>query len=399
MKPIKFYNNRLDYIFISKDESENMVFDYELNEFEYQIDGVKVIQYKQTEEFDFENIDFDSEYLHIFILSSLKYGIEKIQYLVEKYGNTNVEIFIIADTCAERNIFHNNDDNNESIVINLISNTNNIKVIHHRLNFNNKNFIFFKKLPFLGLLYNCKSLNVYHYFSKYWANVQKPNKFGFHLNRIYNSNRLKFFKELIQTSIIENEKFYCTISETDKKSTLFEPAFNKFLYKNNDTIEFGDCKHDDKTWYFSNLFDLSIKSDIELIYETNAEEPTDSTIKTFTEKSMKMLWLGKPFISIDPNTHKFIQMMGFKTYDLLLSPNLLHLYNQPSEVNNNPNDWRVKSLNAYLFETIQNILNMPDLEYTRLLDECKEVSEYNKSLVDKILYKETIVDLLKSQYL
>jgi hypothetical protein len=114
--------------------------------------------------------------------------------------------------------------------------------------------------------------------------------------------------------------------------------------------------------------------------------PIDNHLKTMTEKSIKPLLLGKPFLSIEATTHQFFKKMGFKTYDLLMTDRLLHLFNSEPGL--------TEDLYIEFNKCIEHILNMNESDYNELLENCKSVSEYNKKLINRLLYDETIINLL-----
>ena len=396
MKKINLYNNKFDYLILNKKEIDNLDLDYDASVLSYGTKKCSIIHHINTNEtlIDINNVELKLDYINVIALKSISHLNDNLEKWIDLHADTEFKIYLIVDNVSEREIFFPNSETKDLSLIDKISKTKNIKVLHHLINFSNKNFIFCPKLLFYGMINHVPSTILYDYFYKYFPTLKKEYRIGFHINRLYDGIRLNTINMLIDSNLAFNKNIFCTINENEKNSEFYDKKFDKFLIKNSMIHEHGrQSPHGE--WYLSNFFDLSVKSDIELVYETNPATKIHEFYKNLTEKSIKPIMLGKPIIYIDKNSHNFIKKFGFKTYDILLNNDLNEIYNSSLEDEYNSSlDWRDKHFNKHLRRTISSILDMDETDYNILLNECKLIAEYNKNLFNKIMYEESIINLL-----
>jgi hypothetical protein len=390
---INLYNNNFDYLILNKKEIDKLDLDYQSELLFYNTKKYKITHNRKKEKIDLEQIELKNDCINVICLNSISNYNVNINNWVDKYADTEFNIYFIINEVSERQIFFPNNEIEDLSLIDKISKTKNIKVLHHLINLNNKNFIFCPKLLFYGMINHIPTSIVYDYFYKYFPTIKKEYRIGYHINRLYDEIRIDILNSLIEANITSNKKLLCTINKNQKNTQYYDKKYENFLVKNNMMHIHGNLVERNE-WYLCNLFDLSVKSDIELIYETNGLITIDNFYKNLTEKSIKPIMLGKPVIYIDYNTHNFIKSFGFKTYDILLSNSLDKLYNSSNLDYPNSSDWRSKNLYSKIVETVEYILKMNETDYNSLLNECKLIAEYNKNLFHKIMYEETIVNLL-----
>jgi hypothetical protein len=391
---IKLFDNSLNYLLLTKSEVDNLKIDLNKLELKYSTNKIDVLHYRNynSKKFGIDDLLLDNNFINLISIQSLSDGTDSVLDIVNRFKNTDIPIYFIGDICSEREIFSPNNNEKDNQIIDLISNTKNIKVLHHLINLNTKNFIFCRKLLFYGMINYIPTTVIYDYFYKYWNSIKKEYRIGYHLNRLYDGTRVRILNTIINSKIIENDKIFVSINQSQNNSEYYNKSYKKFIIKNN-LIHSHDDIGVNGIWYICNFFNLSIKSDIELVYETNPTSPLNFKHKNLTEKSIKPIMLGKPTIYIDSTSHNFIKRLGFKTYDLLLSDNLLKIYNAKENI---PNKNELDNLIPdFLNESIDKLLKMKKADYDKVLDACKSIAEYNKNLFYRIMYKETITNLLK----
>ena len=146
----------------------------------------------------------------------------------------------------------------------------------------------------------------------YFSIIKKKYRIGYHINRFNSFDRVFWLDALIRCGYEKiNKTLFLTINKNqfDLKSnseireqleqSYSSQIFDEIENKNNFGVHtFAPFYTED--WYLPNLFDFSLKSDIEIVYETNAFEWDYK--KHLTEKTFKHLMLGKPFVCIEPTT-------------------------------------------------------------------------------------------------
>lgn len=390
-KQIAIYNKKFDFTFLTKKEVDNIFlydngFIYKDNLVtKYETDKFIINQYS-TDVFP----EFELGVPNIYYLSTYGNSNKQIllNYIFENYYNTEHDIWIVTDFAAEDWLF-TREEHYEDIILEKIKQSKNLKLIHHQPNLEGDNLFFNRKIFFQNFIENAPSLALFSYFAKYFSMYKKEKRIGFHINKFVDFIRKELISDLVKSNIPEHEKFYLTINKTDSINQIsFIPKdkIEKFFIKNNLLTVHNEFFF--KEWYMPGLFELSAKSDIEIVYETHSYLQKDK--QNITEKTFKHLMLGKPFINADINSYNLVKKFGFKTYDILLSEDLKQIFNYKSNVrlNNHISDYKLWK--DHLLISIQNLLNMNQSDYDNILNECKEISAYNTNLMDKILFEENI---------
>ena len=146
-------------------------------------------------------------------------------------------------------------------------------------------------------------------------------------------------------------------------------------------------------WYLPNLFDLSLKSDIEIVYETTTAD--DLELKHLTEKTIKHLMLGKPIFFCEPVAYYILEHFGYKNYECLYTNELLKKYKEYDLFDESKNKIELHEYAELQTKNVEWLLNMPEKEWENILDECKEIAEHNYQIITKVLFEENIRDIIK----
>ena len=116
---------------------------------------------------------------------------------------------------------------------------------------------------------------------------------------------------------------------------------------------------------------------------------------TLSEKTLKLLYLGKPFIPSDPVTHQLLRKLGFKSYSPLLTPQLKMRYNM--DLKELPHNTHWDYLGA-LKANIDWLLNLPIDEWNVLIKEVNEIGDFNRNLCNKLLFDTSLLDIVIEHY-
>lgn len=407
MLQIDLYNRNFDYTFLSKSElikfqkeNNNVFFPYGTTEqtiIEYQIDNLNVKHFL-TKEIPVPN---ENSLLVFYFSDGAK---DIIEILLDRYANKmEYTIVIVAVSYAEAFIF-SVDDNKEREYKRQFLEAKNFHLIHFEPYFEQERCYFSKKIALQNLLNFVPSVGVFHHMKPHFKNIKKDKRIGFHLNKINNWSRHAIFDILAEHFSDKKDKLLITVNKhkINKNLNITTELVNKFgdnIFDEYQNFNYGVHTYEEfynEDWYLPNLFDCSLKSDMELVYETNAWE--EDYRKHLTEKTLKHLMLGKPFIHIEPVMYQIMEKYGFKNYDCLYNEDIIKLYKELNffgEGNTNPEKYKESNFKEHFINMINRLVNMSDNEWSDLMIQCNEIAEYNYNLITEILFEENIRDLLK----
>ena len=237
----------------------------------------------------------------------------------------------------------------------------------------------------------------------YFKSIKKDYRIGFHINRLNQYDRIYWISKILNNDIHSNDKMFLTVSKHQKDNIneqireqidekYIDELFNKETNSTGGIHTFAPFYNED--WYLPNLFDLSMKSDIEIVYETNAFNRDVN--KHLTEKSLKHLMLGKPFICTEPTTYRLIELYGFKNYECLYTKKLKDTYSSYT-ISENENYYPAVMIywETVVEDNLKWLLSLNDNEWSELMSECNEIAEHNHKVMTDILFNENIKDIIR----
>jgi hypothetical protein len=329
-----------------------------------------------------------------------------IDYYIEKYSNNKSYLIIIVSvSCGESFIFERKRDV-EFEYKEKLKKINNFYLIHFEPFFLQDRCFFNQKIALQNLLGFVPSVGAYHHMHDYFNLIKKNKRIGFHLNRINQSIRVNWLRVMLKNDLYKNDKIYFTLNKfainnhwdetINIKNDFGDDIFDKI--PSNDT--FGIHTWEDfylEDWYLPNLFDLSLKSDIEIVYETTMREELEFI--NYTEKTIKHIMLGKPVYFTDPMAYSLLNYYGYKNYDCLYTKEILEIYKNFNF--NDKSSPRIfqnmeKDMINLHHENIKWLLEMPNEEWENIKEICNQIGKENHNKMDKVLFEETIMDNIKN---
>jgi hypothetical protein len=270
----------------------------------------------------------------------------------------------------------------------------NLKVIWEYPEKTLSNFYFSPKLA-VQTFYNnpiFKYGSLFFLGNELFKGISKSYRIGFHIGNLGDYVRNYLAVEFFN---YDNKNIWITIADTpfnkrtiDNKKLINCVNFNSKYWNN--INKFGDYMSDE--WYLEQFIEMTIKSDIEIVYETHTPIfESDWAIK-FTEKTLKLLYLGKPFIHTDAVAFNLLKKCGFKPCYSLYSEELINIYK----------DYKISKLNEdnkkylpSLKNNIEWLANMDSDEWNRRLIEANEVAQYNYDRVRQLIFETSLIDMIK----
>ena len=355
------------------------------------------IKWKYITNDNFLNFNFEIGKGINVIIFSLLYNNEKlIEFYdgLKKYDTHEYKIFICFTKECEHWGFH---FKNENTLVNTFKKFTNIKLIWDSPFYTTKTLIFSPKITLHSYFNNIKSrIEAFYWGRNAFDEITKEYRIGLHVNKITDIVRIFLCKSFYEKS---NDGLFFTSSRdcpTNLKNMDMNHNYNSYL-ANYNSPQF-DVKirkpYDNgvrENWYTLQFLEQTIKSSIEIVYESWTHTVIDSYNIKLTEKTLKHLYLGKPFIHADPFAHQTLIKNNIKPYKPLFTPELWEFY-ENWDVNKKP-DYSYLEL---LEKNINWLLDLPDHLFNNILQECTHITSENRNYVDKILFHTTLIDIIKS---
>jgi hypothetical protein len=347
--------------------------------------------------------ELETDGWHVFRTKEFSNQFEDMEKVIRKYVNTDVNIILIGGN-LEQNIFSNRGETEQEI-FDLINNSTNIRLLHNTPHYNTPNCSFEPKIYFHQYL-NLQTdtigngITTFYYHRNTYKRLPKDRRLGIHIGTLGDrlADRYKLIKELLANDYCNHKDLYLTLNYSHTPLThqklLDETGYPLEKYLKFDTYEkermesLKFVEHYVPPNYYLGLAMLFLQSDIEIVYETNGRE-NDLLFKKPTEKLLKMIILGKPFINMDPVLYHVIKMYGFETYEGLMGEELTELYRTYSVGSKICDSDRVTWIPA-LTKRICELLDMDRVSYQVLLKSALVIAQRNIERFETI-YRERVL--------
>lgn len=248
-----------------------------------------------------------------------------------------------------------------------------------------KNFYFEPKVN-LHNYYNNDSVRLYTFINgtELFHKLEKEYRMGIHMNKVV--DKVRDFLYITYTNHTYPQLLFT--STDNKKGKIFE-NFISGLGDENSVVT--------QNWYYEQFLELTTKSQMEVIYETFATTAEFRWLLKWTEKTIKHLYLGKPFIHADPAAHSLFKPNGLTPYRSLYSDKLWDIYegydNQNLlHLNYSESDFFWKQA---LEENIEWLLNMDTMEWNKRISEANRVAIENKRIIEEYIFNQSLFKYVK----
>jgi hypothetical protein len=254
------------------------------------------------------------------------------------------------------------------------------------------NFIFSNKVA-LQSYYNNGQFpgEIFFYGSEVFKHHPKKHRVGLHINKLTDRVRIGLAKHFLQNDKVEL-KFTTNTSPTHNQrySPLLNytsPHFNPQLANPNQ----NNGIHNNS--YTHQFLEHTIHSQMEVVYETFPIVSRHLHLIKFNEKTIKLLYLGKPFIHTDPLAHKLMEGNHLTPYRSLYSDELWDIYT----------NWDIsKPIEQYdsswipaLIRNIEWLRDMSDSEWKERIEVAMGIADENREYCNGIIFDTHLREHLK----
>lgn len=264
-----------------------------------------------------------------------------------------------------------------------ISELNNLKVIWDVEGVNYNNMFFEPKVNFHNY-YNNATFPGYMFIngSDIFHKLPKGYRIGLHLNKITDKVRKWLF-------ITYNDNSNPHLFFTSRKHR----GIDSFVFDN-------ELPHTDgpggggltKEWYNAQFIELTTKSSMEIIYETFTTTAEWRWLLKWNEKTIKQLFLAKPFIHADPAAHSLFKGNGLKPYRSLFTDELWAIYesfDNQTLLLMNRSEQRIYWSEA-LERNIEWLLNMSTIDWEIRISEANKVAIENRGVIEGYIFNQSL---------
>lgn len=353
-------------------------------------------KWKYLQEHHFANFNFNFEDGINIIVIHEKYYVESFKDFINGLldsKNSN-KVFFIVFTKLIEDYWVSYDHRHDENFLKKISDAENVKIIWDIPFYKLKNFIFSPKIQIQSYFLNERfNGDIYFWGRDVFLNYPKKYRIGLHINKISGALRFNIVNKFKTYS---NKYFYYTVNSdcpynkrTDHGDLSQFTNFKSSIYTSKLMESYTNGVYNN--WYISQFFELTINSQVEIVYETFPYFNNELWLIKWNEKTIKQLYLGKPFIHADPISHKLMYENEMKPYKPLYSDKLWNIYE----------NWDVNVKNKYEFvdilkENIEWLCNMDENEWSERINLAMDIAKYNKNKVDELIFNTSLIDVVKS---
>jgi hypothetical protein len=261
-----------------------------------------------------------------------------------------------------------------------IAELNNLKVIWDVDGVNYNNMFFEPKVNFHNY-YNNNTFPGYMFIngSDIFHKIPKGYRIGIHLNKV--TDRVR--KWLFSTYNDNSNPYLFFTSRTHR-------GIDSFIFDNE--LPNTNGQGVTKQWYNAQFIELTTKSQMEVIYETFTTISEHRWLLKWNEKTIKQLFLAKPFIHSDPAAHSLFKVNGLKAYRSLFTDELWYMYegfdNQNLlQMNQSGNKiWWSEALER----NIEWLLTMDSVEWNERISEANKVAIENRGVIEGYIFNQSL---------
>jgi hypothetical protein len=268
--------------------------------------------------------------------------------------------------------------------------------------FDNVRVIWDIDLPFKNFIFNPKVLfhnyhnqptfqsgAIFEYGYDIFKRFDKRYRVGFHINKRTTKVRKFLYKYLGE---LKHPQLFFTSTDTFK-SNIFDTAITPLLDSGNIT----------ENWYLKQFIEMTLYSKMEIVYETSTHNVSFPHLIKWNEKTIKLLFLGKPFIHSDMISHSLLKVFGIQPYESLYTPQLLDFYNSFSHKENLQTEdiQRFSDENythwlSLLQQNIDWLLGMDENEFNSRIEIANDIAEKNRLHIHNLIYNTSLLPLIIS---
>ena len=223
---------------------------------------------------------------------------------------------------------------------------------------------------------------IFFYGGEVFKHHPKKHRVGLHINKITDRVRIALAKHFLQNDKVEL-KFTTNTLPTHNKVHLpllnyTSPHFNPQLANPNQNNGVNG------NTYTHQFLEHTIHSQMEVVYETFPIISPYLHLIKFNEKTIKLLYLGKPFTHTDPLAHKLMEVNHLTPYRSLYMDELWDIYSNWDI--SKPIEQKDSSWIPALIRNIEWIRDMSDSEWKERIEIAMSIANENREYCNGLIF-------------
>lgn len=338
-------------------------------------------------------IPFKVGWLNVLVIS--RNGIMEGDYLslldrLENLSEGTKVLIVIAKHTED--YFMLNEVRTSDEILKRIEKMSGVKIVWDIPLINYNNFQFSNKVA-LQSYYNNPVFpgEMFFYGSGIFKEYPKRNRVGLHINKLTDRVRMELAKHFITNDKVEL-KFTTNTIPTHNKSVL--PLLNytsPFFNPNVSNPIQNNGMH--PLSYTHQFIEHTIHSQMEVVYETFPVVSPYLHLIKFNEKTIKLLYLGKPFIHTDPLAHRLMENNLLTPYRSLYTDELWDIYfnwdiSKPIPITE-------RSWISPLIRNIEWLRDMKDSEWKERIEVAMGIANENREYCNHLIFDTHLREHLK----
>ena len=327
---------------------------------------------------------FKPGWLNVLLIT--KHGLMESDYLalLDRLDHLDADTkVLIVITKHTEDYFMHNAVRESTTLLERIAKMKGVKVIWDIPFISYNNFTFSNKVA-LQSYYNNGQFpgEIFFYGGEVFKQHPKKHRVGLHINKITDRVRIALAKHFLQNDKVEL-KFTTNTLPTHNKVHLpllnyTSPHFNPQL----DTPNQNNGVNGNT--YTHQFLEHTIHSQMEVVYETFPIISPYLHLIKFNEKTIKLLYLGKPFIHTDPLAHKLMEVNHLTPYRSLYTDELWDIYSNWDI--SKPIEQKDSSWIPALIRNIEWIRDMSDSEWKERIELAMSIANENREYCNGLIF-------------
>jgi len=361
-----------------------------------------------TRYFEIDGYNFVWEYGHASQISTMEFkkgcvnvlvlsipGVMESDYLslldrLERLDESTKVVIVI--TKHTEDYFMLNEVRTSTTLLERISNMKGVKIIWDIPFVNYTNFKFSNKVG-LQTYYNNGEFpgEIFFCGGDVFTNQPKKHRIGLHINKLTDRVRMALAKHFLTNDKVEL-KFTTNTSPKWNKHALpllnyTSPFFNSHLFSQHQNNGVNG------NTYIHQFVEHTIHSQMEVVYETFPITSPHLHLIKFNEKTIKLLYLGKPFIHTDPLAHSLMEKNSLTPYRSLYTDELWDIYTNWDILK--PIDYKNSSWIPALIRNIEWLRDIEDSEWNIRIEVAMGIANKNREYCNGIIFDTHLREHLK----
>jgi hypothetical protein len=229
--------------------------------------------------------------------------------------------------------------------------------------------------------------DIFFYGESLFRSHPKSHRIGLHINKVTDRVRnglANYFFDKGDTNL-----FFTTNRRTPNNKTLAVLNWSSPHFDSQLTLRNNGHR---RNWYLLQFIEQTVWSEMEVVYETFTLTSHHLHLIKWNEKTIKLLYLGKPFIHTDPFAHRLMYSNGIRPYRTLYTDELWEIYESWDITK--PIDYTDNSFVEPLIRNIEWLRDMSNSEWSERIEVANGIAKGNREYCNGLIFNTHLRDFI-----